>query len=78
MLQVPAPATDGSNVPLAGFVIPVPEKDPPGVLGRRLYGAVLTHTVPPGFVNEAFGSGFTVTVIAFDVTVQIPLIAFKE
>ena len=42
----PVPATEGSNVPLIGSVIPVPEQTPPGDAAESVTGLSLAQNGP--------------------------------
>jgi hypothetical protein len=61
IVNVPTPATLGSNVPAAGLVIPVPDHMPPEGEALKLKGVPPSHT---GLISVIVGlvAGLTVTV----------------
>ena len=48
MVKVPAPDTEGSNIPVDGFVIPGPLHTPPGVEETKVIGPSEIHNGPAG------------------------------
>jgi len=60
-LCVPAPATEGSNVPKIPSVIPVPKKLPPAVIGVIFIAASVMQKGP---INVQSESGFESTSIS--------------
>ena len=50
MICVPNPATEGSKVPLAPLVIPVPVQAPPLVAAVNVIEAALKHTLEGWFM----------------------------
>jgi hypothetical protein len=61
IVKLPAPETEGSNVPFAALVIPVPLQVPPPVAAVILNGAVFVQTGETAVI-EVFEKVFTVTV----------------
>lgn len=61
----PAPATIGSNKPLAAFTIPVPDQLPPGLTEVSETVAPFSQKGPAGLIAVEF-PGFTVTVVVVD------------
>ena len=47
---MPTPATAGSNTPLVGSVIPVPDHVPPGVAALKFMGEPLKHSELTGLI----------------------------
>ena len=47
---VPGPAVDGSKIPVAAFVIPVPLQIPPGSAAESVNGATEAQNGPTGVI----------------------------
>ena len=64
IVKVPGPATVGSKVPLAGFVMPVPLQVPPGFTADSVTGKLLEQNGPAGLT---VASGVVLMVIGKEV-----------